>query len=205
MPEVSAGSPEGGHARFIDQARELVALEEVDPPTLDLEEATQPRIEEAAIQSNLGEFPTLRDQGDEMTYPDPDPDDDPYAEDDIRLSDRDASETGGMLPDDDVPEEDLPEVTLADADITASSLDANDDPPNDDLNDDGLPDPADLDDDLYGEEVAEIDIAIDPDSGATVPDGYDDADDDTTRKTVSSGKELPSTPSSGRRILAASR
>jgi hypothetical protein len=30
-------------------------------------------IEEASIQDNLGEFPTLRDQGDEMTFPDPDP------------------------------------------------------------------------------------------------------------------------------------
>jgi len=76
-----AGSPDGGHARFIEQARELVALEEVDPPTLDPEAAARPVIEEASVQSNLGEFPTLRDQGDEMTFPDsgpePDVDDDP--------------------------------------------------------------------------------------------------------------------------------
>lgn len=151
----AAGTPGGGHARFMDQARELVAIEEVDLPTLDIEDATKPVIEEASIQSNLGEFPTLRDQGDEMTFPDRAPDKDPYAEDDIRLSDSDASETGGVLPDDDVPEDDLPEVSLADADVTTSALNANDNPPNDDLNDDGL-----------------------PDNDATDPDGYDDADDD---------------------------
>jgi len=100
-----AGSPDGGHARFIDQARELVALEEVGPPTLDPKEAAQPVIEEASIQDNLGEFPTLRDQGDGVTAPDPEPEDDPYAEDDIRLSDGDASETGGVLPDEDPPKE----------------------------------------------------------------------------------------------------
>ena len=101
---ADAGSPEGGYERFIDQARELVAIEEVDPPTLDPEEAAQPVIEEAAIQDNLGEFPTLRDQGDGTTTPghEAEPDVDPYAEDDIRLSDRDASETGGVLPDDDL-------------------------------------------------------------------------------------------------------
>ena len=135
-----AGRPEGGHARFMDRARELVALEEVEPPTVDPD--AQAVIEEASIQGNLGEFPTLRDQGDEMTFPAPDPDmdDDLYAEDDIRLSDADASDTGGILPQDDVAQDDLPEVSLADADVTASSRDADDDPPNDDLNDDGLPD-----------------------------------------------------------------
>ncbi len=42
---------------------------------------------------NLGEFPTLVDQGEEQTYPD---------EDEIRLSDGDASDTGGVLPEEDV-------------------------------------------------------------------------------------------------------
>lgn len=176
---IDAGRPAGGHARFLDEARELVTLEEVDPPTLDPEEAAKPVIEEASVQENLGEFPTLRDQGDAMAAPDPEHAEDPYAEDDIRLSDHDASETGGVLPDDDVPDDDLPEVSLADADVTASSLDANDDPPNDDLNDDGLPDAQDPDDDLAGEKAAtEADIPIDPDDGATVVKGYDDADDD---------------------------
>lgn len=145
-----AGSPDGGHARFADQARELVALEEVAPPTIDPDRAARPVIEEASIQSNLGEFPTLRDQGDEMTFPDSEPEADPYAEDDIRLSDGDASETGGVLPEDDVPEGDLPEVSLADADVTTSTADADDDPPNDDLNDDGMPDAEDLDDRARG-------------------------------------------------------
>jgi hypothetical protein len=144
---ADAGRPEGGHARYADQARELVALEEVSLPTLDPQEAAEPVIEEAVLERNLGEFPTLRDQGDEMTYPDEDAmtDIDPYAEDDIRLSDGDASETGGVLPMDDVPEEDLPEVSVADADISTSTTDADDEPPNDDLNDDGMPDAEDLD------------------------------------------------------------
>lgn len=76
---TEAGSPDGGHARYMDPARELVAIEEVDLPPLDIEDAAKPIIEEASIQSNLGEFPTLRDQGDEMTFPDPEPEEDPYA------------------------------------------------------------------------------------------------------------------------------
>jgi len=142
---LEAGSPDGGHARYKDQARELVAMGEVDLPTIDPEDAARPVVEEALIQSNLGEFPTLRDQGDEMTFPNADPDQDPYSEDDIRLSDGDASETGGVLPDDDVPEQDLPDVSLADADVTTSALDADDEPLNDDLNDDGQPDAEDID------------------------------------------------------------
>jgi Protein of unknown function (DUF2934) len=143
---TDAGKPEGGPVRYMDEARELVAIEEVPPPTLDPEEAAEPVIEEASIQGNLGEFPTLRDQGDEMTYPDVDALEDPYAEDDIRLSDGDASATGGVLPDEEEPEPDMPEVSLADADITTSMINAEDEPPNDDLNDDGLPDAKDLDD-----------------------------------------------------------
>jgi len=99
-----AGKPDGGPARFIDQARELVALEDVEPRAIDPEEAADPLIEEAPIHDNIDEFPILRDQGDGMIPPDPAADDDPYAEDDIRLSDGDASETGGVLPDDDQPE-----------------------------------------------------------------------------------------------------
>ena len=135
----TAGQPEGGRDRYLDEARELVALEEVDLPTLDPEEAAQPVIEEASIQGNLGEFPTLTDQGEEQTYPMP-------QDDGPRLSDGDASEDGGVLPLEDYPEEDLPDITQADADVTSSALNAGDDPPNDDLNDDGLPDAEDLDD-----------------------------------------------------------
>ncbi|WP_071796763.1 hypothetical protein [Natronohydrobacter thiooxidans] len=99
-----AGSPDGGHKKFIEQARELVALEEVGPPTRKPAEDARPIVEEASIQSNLGEFPTLRDQGEEMTHPDPELANKPKTAEDIRLSDEDASDTGGVLPDDDLPE-----------------------------------------------------------------------------------------------------
>lgn len=137
----AAGRPEGPRDIFLDEARELIALEEVATPTVDPRKAAAPVIEEAAIQGNLGEFPTLRDQGDEETFPHLHHADD----DEVHLSDGDASDTGGVLPEEATTEIDLPEVSLADADVTTSALDANDDPPNDDLNDDGVPDPIDLD------------------------------------------------------------
>ena len=130
-----AGRPDGGSGAYLAEARELIAIEEVPPPTLDPEEAAAPVIEEASLQGNLGEFPTLTDQGEEQTYPQGEDDDGP------RLSDGDASEDGGVLPSEDYPEEDLPEISQADADVTSSALNAEDDPPNDDLNDDGVPDP----------------------------------------------------------------
>lgn len=136
---ASAGKPDGGPDLFLGNARELVAMEEVEIPTLDPVQAALPVIEEASIQGNLGEFPTLRDQGDEQTYPrDPD-------NDGIHLSDDDASDSGGVLPAEDMPEDDQPDAALADGDITSSALDADDGPLNDDLNDDGMPDPTDLD------------------------------------------------------------
>jgi len=137
----AAGRPEGSRDGFTEEARELIAIEEVALPGLDPEEAAEPVVEEAVLQRNLGEFPTLRDQGEEQTYPDPYEDDDS-----IRLSDGDASATGGVLPQDIVPRsEEMPDVSLADADITSSSIDADDGPVNDDLNDDGMPDRTDLD------------------------------------------------------------
>lgn len=129
-----AGQPAGGAVAYLDEARELIAIEEVPPPTVDPEDAASPVIEEASIQGNLGEFPTLTDQGEEQVFPSADQDDGP------RLSDGDASETGGVLPLEDHPDADLPEVSVADADVTTSPANAEDDPPNDDLNDDGLPD-----------------------------------------------------------------
>jgi hypothetical protein len=131
-----AGRPDGGKSRFLDQARELLAMEEVEIPTLDPDAG--PVVEEAALQRNLGEFPTLVDQGDEATYPD-----DHAGE--PRLSDGDAADDGGVLPLDEQPDQDLPEAGLADADITSSALDADDGPQNPDLNDDGMPDPTDVD------------------------------------------------------------
>ncbi len=134
-----AGRPDGGAKAYLSEARELIALEEVPPPTLDPEEAAEPVIEEASIQGNLGEFPTLTDQGEEQVFPSAQDEDGP------RLSDGDASEDGGVLPSEDLPDEDLPEVSGADADVTTSPANAEDDPQNPDLNDDGLPDPEDLD------------------------------------------------------------
>lgn len=130
-----AGKPDVSADFYLDEARELLAIEEVPLPGLDPAEAAEPVIEEALIQGNLGEFPTLRDQGDEATFPDP-----ALVDDGPRLSDGDASEEGGVLPLEDLPDADLPAVSQADADITSSSVNAWDDPENPDLNDDGLPD-----------------------------------------------------------------
>jgi len=132
-----AGSPEGQQDSYLEDARILVSLDEVAVPTLDPYEST---IEEASLQRNLGEFPTLRDQGDEQTYPDDDTD--------IHLSDGDASEQGGVLPDADLPSQDLPDIPQGDADITSDwpeddadlTEDDLDDEAETDLNDDGLPD-----------------------------------------------------------------
>jgi hypothetical protein len=102
-------------------------------------------VEEAWVQGNLGEFPTLTDQGEEQVFPSAGDDDGP------RLSDGDASDDGGVLPSEDDPKENLPAVSLADADVTTSPANAEDDPQTPDLNDDGLPDPRDLDDAVEGE------------------------------------------------------
>ena len=169
-----AGQPSGGAEAYLDEARELIAIEEVPPPTLDPEEAAEPVIEEASIQGNLGEFPTLTDQGEEQVFPTAQGEDD----DGPRLSDGDASEDGGVLPSEDYPDEDLPEVSVADADVTSSTVNAEDDPQNPDLNDDGLPDPEDLDDEeeVEGEmepgDEYEDSAPPDPDDTA---EGYDEA------------------------------
>ena len=131
----NAGRPEGGPDRFVENARELVAIEEVPPATFD---PFAPRvIEEASLQRNLGEFPTLVDQGEEQTFPD-------RADNDgeIHLSDGDASDDGGVLPVEDDVAIDLPEVSQGDADITVSAVSASDVEASvpDDLNDDGLAD-----------------------------------------------------------------
>lgn len=104
-----AGSPEGGHDQYLENARELVAIEEVPLPTIDPD--ADPVIEEAALLRNLGEFPTLRDQGDEQAFPDIDPSDD---DNDLIGSDGDSSNSGGGLPDVDLPERDLSESDLPD-------------------------------------------------------------------------------------------
>jgi Protein of unknown function (DUF2934) len=178
-----AGRPEGGVTRYLDDASMLIAIEEnPDAGTLDPEEYAKPVIEESALMRNLGEFPTLTDQGEETTYPSaPDEGDDngsagfnpgsgpsvrsqaapqntqwvnPAAfrtaaisrsqdeEEKIRQTDGDASESGGVLPSEDLAEQDLPDISVADADITSDDTDADneDTSDNDDINEDGLPD-----------------------------------------------------------------
>lgn len=132
----AAGSPEGGAARFEQEARELVALEEVLPPTHDPLEPDF--VEEASLQRNLGEFPTLVDQGEEQTFPDAEADDDD--DDGPRLSDGDASDTGGVLPGDDSPQADMPDVSVADADVTTDAYGDDVQDGDADINDDGLTD-----------------------------------------------------------------
>lgn len=122
-----AGSPEGDFDSYMDEARELIAMGEVALPGSDPYEADP--VEEASVQLNLGEFPTLRDQGDEQVFPD---------DNDIHLSDGDASEQGGVLPNTDLPENDLPDVPSDDADITSD--DPEEDLTGSDLPDAGLPD-----------------------------------------------------------------
>jgi hypothetical protein len=139
-----AGCPDGGPERYLDAARELLAIQEVALPTHDPIEAAEPVIEEASVQGNLGEFPTLTDQGEEQTYPHAQDEDGP------RLSDGDASEDGGVLPLEEEPERERFEATETDGDLTSSSVNAEDDPQNPDLNDDGMPDPEDLDDEVEG-------------------------------------------------------
>lgn len=147
-----AGSPDDQRDRFSEQARELLAIREnPGAGTLDPEQAARPVIEEAALMRNLGEFPTLTDQGDEMTYPDhlvPDfPEADLSFDRDIHLSDDDAADDGGVLPLEDTPTSDMPDISVADADITSDTMDAEaiaprsgDVPGDEDVNDDGLPD-----------------------------------------------------------------
>ena len=176
-----AGQPEGGSERYIDDARTLISIEENPTAgTLDPEDAAKPTVEESALMRNLGEFPTLTDQGEETTYPSsPEEGNDtggsgtytgshvggyvapmtPDAatpvsgrnaavhtsrseEDESRQTDGDASETGGVLPDEPTTGQDLPDISVADADITSDDTDSDNEDPseNDDINDDGLPD-----------------------------------------------------------------
>ena len=72
------GSPEGPRDRFLEEARELIAIEEnPDSGHLDPEEAAEPDVEPLLAAENQGEFPTLVDQGEEQTYPHPAEDDSP--------------------------------------------------------------------------------------------------------------------------------
>ena len=134
----AAGSPAGDAERFLDEARELVALEEVLPTTRD--PMARAPVEEASLQRNLGEFPTLVDQGEEQTFPDADANDGDDDDDGPRLSDGDAADTGGVLPEDETPQADLPDISVADADVTSDAFGDDTREGDADLNDDGLTD-----------------------------------------------------------------
>ncbi len=65
---VDAGKPEGGPERFEQQARELLAIEEV-PDAATKPVKNDPQAEPLIAVENQGEFPTLTDQGEEQAYP----------------------------------------------------------------------------------------------------------------------------------------
>jgi hypothetical protein len=72
-----AGAPAGREEDYLDRASELVAIEESLKDTLKPNpqheyEASPTRepVEPIEAVENLGEFPTLTDEGEETTYPD---------------------------------------------------------------------------------------------------------------------------------------
>lgn len=70
------GSPPGAEPDYIERARELTAIEEHPQagllPNPAAPGAPPPPVEEAALQENLGEFPTrFTDQGDRLPTPRP--------------------------------------------------------------------------------------------------------------------------------------
>ena len=68
---IEAGSPASGPDAYRDLASELIAIEEAGDTALKPVEETGPfgePVEETAPVANLGEFPTISDEG-EQTYP----------------------------------------------------------------------------------------------------------------------------------------
>ena len=92
------GQPEGGPEAYYDQARELAAIEENYHLTMKPVREPGPYgepVEENVPLENLGEFPTLVDQGEEQTFPDRDPGDvdqsnriEPRSENELDRADR---------------------------------------------------------------------------------------------------------------------
>lgn len=69
---VEEGKPEGRERDHWQMARQLVAIEDAPGDDLKPNPLSHPEaepVEEAALQENLGEFPTLTDQGEEATAP----------------------------------------------------------------------------------------------------------------------------------------
>ena len=74
---LEEGRPEGRADAHWDMATELVAIEENQQATLKPnpiheyeENPTTEQIEPLEVMKNVGEFPTLTDQGEEATFPD---------------------------------------------------------------------------------------------------------------------------------------
>ncbi len=170
-----AGEPEGGSARFEEQARMLISIEEnPNAGLLDPQEAAEPVIEEASIMRNLGEFPTLTDQGEESTFPD-DPDED--------AANEDADLGVGLAIGRHAGSEDSESLNLAAGRDNAIRLDQGED---DDIRlSDGdaselggvLPDEDAPDEDMADISVADADITSD-DTDADNSDYEDDPDDE---------------------------
>lgn len=73
-----AGRPAAGPEAYREQAEELAAIEENYRSALKPIEVPGPYgepVEEVVAMENEGEFPTLTDQGEEQTFPDPIPGD----------------------------------------------------------------------------------------------------------------------------------
>jgi hypothetical protein len=75
---LEEGRPEGRAEAHWDMATELVAIEENQQATLKPnpiheyeDNPTTEQIEPLEVMKNIGEFPTLTDQGEEATFPDP--------------------------------------------------------------------------------------------------------------------------------------
>ena len=66
-----AGRPEGPRDTYLQNARELIAIEENPTSgTLEPDEAAEPVVEEAALIANLGEFTSYSErQGEEPLFP----------------------------------------------------------------------------------------------------------------------------------------
>lgn len=70
---LADGCPEGRHEAHWEQAREIIALEDVGgPPTIPVEKTLEDPVEPAIAFENQGEFPGLTDQGESAAGPEAD-------------------------------------------------------------------------------------------------------------------------------------
>lgn len=67
---LADGCPEGRHEAHWEQAREIIALEDVGgPPTIPVEKTLEDPVEPTIAFENQGEFPGLTDQGEAPAGP----------------------------------------------------------------------------------------------------------------------------------------